>query len=125
MMVATVVNLVVEQGATFRNKVVWQECVTNAPIDLTNYTARMMFRASPASAIVIVSLTDVANTHGQILIPATGGVLGDGSLELYINDSTTDTMSGGGAYDLELVAPNGDVTRLMQGKFTVSPQVTK
>jgi hypothetical protein len=72
--------------------------------------------------VAFLYITDVLGVDGQLVVGTTGG-----DIQIYIRDSVTDAMSGGGTYDLEMIspAPLSDVTRLVQGAFTVNPNTTK
>lgn len=85
-------------------------------VDTTAYTTY-----TSGGAVAFVSLTSTLGLDGQLVLGTTGG-----DIRIYIMDSVTDRMSGGGSYDLELVAPGAspDVTRLIQGTFVVSPNTT-
>lgn len=120
-MAAGTLNLALEQGATFRKTLTWKTGTPAAAVNLTGYTARMQLRSSPGAATAAISLTDVANAQGQLVL---GGAAG--TIEIYIKDSATMALTAGGVYDLELVSPTPtfDVTRLVQGKYTLSLNVT-
>lgn len=87
-------------------------------INLTGFTSAMQVRAAADSTATLLSL-------------ATGGsgiVLGGtaGTIALTISNAQSAALpSGSFAYDLELVAGAGEVTRLLQGAFTVSGNVTR
>lgn len=119
-MPAGTLNLTIEQGATFRKTLTWKTGTPAAAVNLTGYTARMQLRSTPSAATTVVSITDVSNPQGVITL---GGAAG--TIELFINDATTMLITAGGVYDLELIAPSTDVTRLVQGKYTISLNVTK
>lgn len=111
------VNLQVNKGATFRHKFTWQNA-RSKPINLTGYLARMHIRAEVNSADVIIALT---TENGGITL---GGVLG--TISLYISNTATSSLTAvKGVYDLELVAPNNDVIRLIAGAVAMSPEVTR
>lgn len=113
---AGVYNMWVEQGATFRLSMEWTNDL-DEPIDLTGMTARMMARTSKTSTTPIVTLT---TENGGITL---GGVAG--TIDIDIDPVTTAALvSGSYVYDLEIV--NGpEVTRLIEGTFTVDGEVTK
>jgi hypothetical protein len=114
-MVTGVVNFVCPQGSTFRRTLTWKTGVT--PINLTGYSARMQVRETHDSSTVVASIT---SGNGITL----GGSAG--TIELYLSNTTTANIrSGLYVYDLEVVAPNGDVSRLIEGKFEVTPEVTR
>lgn len=113
-MPAAKLNLLVEQGATFSKTLVWKDKNKRA-INLTGYTARMQIRKTVGDATVIYELT---TANGRITFPAAG------TIKLNIPAAVTSTLQSG-VYDLEMIAPNGDVLRLIEGKVTVSPEVTR
>lgn len=112
------VKLFIDQGATFRKRLVWSTGTPAVPVDLTGYTARMQIRADIASPTVLHELT---TENGGITL---GGATGQ--IDLYISAAATAAFAWqAGVYDLELVAPNGDVTRLIEGTVQVSREVTR
>lgn len=119
-MPAGTLNLTIEQGATFRKLLTWKTGTPPTPVDLTGYAARMQMRNSPTAPTAVVSITNTPNSQGVITL---GGLTG--TIEIYINDTATMSITSGGVYDLELIAPNTDVIRLVQGKYTISPNITK
>lgn len=191
-MAAATVDLTLEQGATYRATIVWKTGTPATPVNITGFTARMMFKTSPvkeASQIIaitkatagvvttkgahklktgqtvvlpgvggmtgltgrytvtvlstttfsinldtsalatytsggtvaFVSITSTAGDDGQLILGTTGG-----DVQIYVKDSITNQMSGGGAHDLEMIGPTPafDVTRLIQGSFSTNPNVT-
>lgn len=108
-------NMVCPQGATFTKQLTYT--IDEEPVDLTTYTARMQVREKYTSKTFVINLT---TENGGI-------VLGDesGTINLYIsNATTTDVPSKEYVYDLELVS-SGEVYRLLEGKFIVTPEVTR
>ncbi len=116
-MAAGKLKLLIEQGATFRKRLLWSAGDPALPVDLTGWTARMQLRSAVNSPTVIHELT---TANGGI---ALGGVAG--TIDLYISEAITAALLADGVYDLELVAPGGDVTRLLKGMFKVSLEVTR
>lgn len=105
------------QGATFRKRLTWT-APSGTPIDLTGCTARMQVREEVESTTVLLSLT--TENDGIAL----GGALG--TIDLYASDEDTSAFTwGAGVWDLEIVHPGGEVTRLAQGSISVSPEVTR
>ena len=109
-------DITCDQGATFSRVITWKNS-NGTPIDLTNYTARMQVRSNYPSNTVILSLT--TENSGIAL----GGVLGTITL------AATATATGAIAadeyvYDLELIT-GSNVTRVVEGSFTVTPEVTR
>jgi hypothetical protein len=116
-MVAGKYDMICEQGATFVRNLVWQD-ENEVPVNLTGYTARMHVRQNVQSNALILPLT--TENGGISLTPETGGI------RLFLSASATDPLQPRRAvYDLELVAPDGFVTRLVEGTFTIVPQVTR
>jgi hypothetical protein len=85
--------------------------------DLTNYTARMQIRSSIDSEDVIIELT---TENGRISLDADGGIA------LFIADTDTAALDFTNAvYDLELIPPGGGADRILEGRVTLSPEVTR
>jgi hypothetical protein len=108
-------DILAPQGATFDEIFTYK--VGGTPVDLNGYTARMQVRRTPSSDIVILSLVSPA-----------GITLGGNTGQISVNVSAT-TMAqikaGKYRYDLELVSSNGTVTRLLEGVFLVTAEVTR
>lgn len=114
-MLAGQLDLVIEQGATFTLSLFYQDD-TGAAVDITGRTARMQLRSAITSADVVLALT---TENGRISIDGPRGLIA-----LSISAADTAGLSGDGVYDLELV--NGAVVeRVLQGAYTVSPEVTR
>ena len=115
-MAAGLYDITIEQGATFTLSLTWKDS-TDAPVNITGYTARMQVRENYEAESTLVSLT---SSGGDIVL---GGALG--TIAITIAASVTQLLQLDEAvYDLELV--NGaTVTRLLQGKATVSREVTR
>lgn len=122
-MAAGKLDLLIEQGATFKHTLLVKqgESVDAPAADLTGYTARMQIRSAIDAAEPLIELT---TENDRITItPATG------RLDLVI--SATDTAAlvpaqfDAAVYDVEIVSGGGEVTRLVQGKVKLSPEVTR
>lgn len=113
-MPAAKLNLSVEQGATYSKRLVWRD-KNKRPVPLTGYTAKMQVRSSATSPTVLFELS---TENGRISFPAAG------TIQLDISANDADTLMAG-VYDLKLYAPGGREIRLIEGKFAVSPGVTK
>lgn len=108
-------NMVCPQGATFNQILSYSS--GGFPVDLTDRTARMQVRVKHSSTSSILSLT--TENSGITL----GGVAG--TINIVIDaDTTSELTPKEYVYDLEIVH-NDDVTRLIEGKFIVTPEVTK
>ena len=116
-MSAAKLMLKIEQGATFRQSFNW--AANGSPVNLTGYTARMQMRDPIGSPIIIHELT---TENGGITF---SDVLA-GKIELFISDADTSAFKFDSCvYDLEMIAPNSDVIRLLEGEITLSKEVTR
>lgn len=109
-------DILAPQGATFSETYTYK--VNGALVDLTSYTARMQVRKTPSSDVKLLDLT--TENSGITL----GGVAGT----ITVGASATAMAavpSGKYRYDLEVVSSGGVVTRLLEGVFVVSPEVTR
>ena len=110
-------DLLIEQGATFKHALLVEDNSGSA-LDLTGFTARMQLRPEIESADVLLELT---TENGRITIaPLTGRL----DLEVEADDTGALTFETA-VYDLELIDPAGDVLRLLQGRVRLSPEVTR
>ena len=108
-------NITCPQGATFSQQLTW--LIDNDPVDLTYYTARMQVREKYTSVIANLDLT---TENGGITL---GGNLG--TISLLASASVTQALVPKDyLYDLELDS-GGEVTRIIEGKFIVTPEVTR
>ena len=115
-MTAAKLKLGLEQGATLRKLFTWK--ADGVPVSLTGWTARMQVRESIDATDIIHELT---TENGGVILAAEPG-----AFTLYIGAADTAAFDFENAvYDLEFIAPNGDVTRLMQGEVTLSREVTR
>lgn len=111
-------DIIIEAGATFQFRVTWKN-PEGTPIDLTGYTARMKVK-NQFGGTTIFSLSS----------PAAGITLGGAAGTVDITISATDTATAIGdvdstaLYDLELQSSSGVVTRVVQGKAFLKPEVT-
>jgi hypothetical protein len=92
--------------------------IFNTPVDLTGLTARMQVRKSVTDNAVLQALSTIT---GEITIDVSANTI---TLELPPATTTAIAWTEG-VFDLEVVSPSGDVTRLASGKVTVSPEVTR
>ena len=121
-MSAGVYNLNVEQGSTYTRVFTWSTGTsgcggTMVPVDLMGYTAIMQIRSNVSSPTV---LFEASTANSKIVL---GGDLGTITLTIPAADSASWTFLTG-VYDLELTAGT-NVTRLLQGKVSVSREVTR
>lgn len=120
-MAASVYDLYIEQGATYRMRVRLYDA-DNQPLDITGYTARSQIRQAITTSAFIHEMT---TENGGIVVNGAGG---------YLDLSITDLVTKGfkftspAVWDIELVAPvalNSVVTRLLKGNVYLDPEVTR
>jgi hypothetical protein len=111
-------DITIEAGSTFQLRVTWKDS-NGTPINLTGYTARMKVKPT-YGGVATFSLTS----------PSGGLVLGGAAGTIDVTISATDTATNIGdtestaMYDLEVESSGGVVTRLVQGKAFLKPEVT-
>jgi hypothetical protein len=106
-------KFICKQGSTFTRSVTWSQ--DGLPVNITGYTAAMQIRSSYSSSTPVVSLT---SSSGITL----GGTAG--TIQITISAVATAAIAAGNyVYDLELTS-GGTVTRLLEGQFIVTPEVT-
>jgi hypothetical protein len=114
-------NLKINRGETFRHILKWQDA-NETPIDLTGYTARMHIRSSIDAPTTLLELT---TSNNKISFP--NALEGEILLKLTAAETAALTWDTG-VYDLELVilvSAVEEVTRLVEGKVTVTKEVTR
>ena len=114
-MAAGTLDFTIEQGATFNLLLTWK--INDVLVNLTGYTARLQARVDVQDTTTVLSLT----TGAGITL---GGAAGTISIDRTATQTTLLPM-GEYVYDLELIAPNATVTRLVQGELNISPEVTR
>jgi hypothetical protein len=118
--IAGLYNITCQQGATFQRQVTWTDSARDA-YNLTGYTARMQVRSNVTSNTIIATLSTTAGNTGTITLGGTTG-----TVDLLISATNTAALTAGQyVYDLELVSGGGVVTRLLEGNFKVSAEVTR
>lgn len=116
-MTAGIYNATIDQGATWSVTITYEN-PAGTPVNLTGYTAAMQIRQQYSSDVADLTLT---TANGGISITgATGKVVVNMTAA-----QTRDLEEGYYVYDLELTSTGGIVTRLIQGQFTVAPEVTR
>lgn len=110
-------NILIEQGATFSLPITYRDSDGNL-VDLTTYTAAMHIRRSAAASDIVATLS-TENYRIEL-----GGV--DGTIDLILTaDETAALPSGDFVYDLKLRPGAAAATRLIEGKCSIAPQVTR
>jgi hypothetical protein len=115
-MPANIYDMICEQGTTFVRVVTYTDS-NNSPINISSYTGRMKVRKSKSSTEEYLSLT----TGGGGLV-----LQSNGEIEITIPAVTSAKIpSGNYRYDLEIISTSGIVTRVIEGEFKVSGEVTR
>lgn len=110
-------NFVIPAGASWSQLINWKTGTPPVAVNTTNFSARMQLRASHSSAAVAVELT-AANS--RITLTNTGNIT------LSLSPTVTSAIAAGKyVYDLEMISSGGQVTRLLEGTITVTPEVTR
>ena len=108
-------NITCPQGATFDRT--FTISVSGSPMNLTGYSAAMQVRETFDSSSTVVSLT---NGSGITL----GGTAG--TIAVVISSTASAAIADGYySYDLEITSGGGVKDRILQGKFVVTPEVTR
>lgn len=116
-MTAATNNFVIDQGANWFLTVVYKDS-TGTAINLTGYTAALQIRDTYADSTTDLSLT---SPSGGITITAATG-----TISITATAAQTGAIAAGTyVYDLEITSASGIVTRLIQGRISISPQVTR
>jgi hypothetical protein len=108
-------NFTCEQGATFSRTLTIKDSNGDAR-DLSDYTARMQVRRRLSDTSTLIELT---TENGRISLNS------DGEVDLSIGATATASLTDGGVYDLELIASDGTVERVIEGNFVLSLEVTR
>jgi len=108
-------DYVIPQGVTFPIRMRWLD--NGTPVDLTGALVRAQLKTS-YSAQPAYSAT-IAN--GKAYLDVATGWFG---FDLIPTDTSAITATQY-VYDIEVELPTGDITRAMQGKITLTPEVTR
>ena len=108
--------MTIEVGANFTRTITWKDNAGSA-INITGYTAKMMFRPWQSDGTVLITLTETSG----LTLGGSAGTIGISILAAVTGAITVPS----GVYDLELISPTGVVTRLLEGSVNFSPAVTR
>lgn len=127
-------NITCEQGSTFVRliEIEQPDLITDPtgetyePFNLSGYTARMQARRTIESTNFFLMLT--TENGGLTVNPGDA----DNEILIYIEDEVTASINSSnpgsnlnGVYDLEIINPSGEVSRLLEGTFTLKAEVTR
>ena len=124
-MIAGNYNILCQQGASFARVIALEQPRTPTEEDpaeyeiypLTNHTARMQVRRTIESTTPLITLT---TENGRISLNGANGLI-----TLSISAADTAALESSGVYDLEIITSGGLVSRVIQGTFTLSLEVTR
>lgn len=111
-------NMVCPQGSTFNKQLTYS--INGVNVNLTGYTARMQVREKHTSTTAQLGLN---TENGGITLGGSAG-----TITINIAASATGALVAKNyVYDLELLygGPTGTITRIIEGSFIVTPEVTK
>jgi hypothetical protein len=118
-MAAGTYNWSVEQGSKEVRTMTWKDS-GGTGIDITGYLIRMMVRKGEEDEDTILSLD--SDAIGGIVLTTPGS----GIFTVTITATQTAALPDGAwVYDLEMDDQAGDVTRLIEGTFTVDREITR
>lgn len=118
-MPASKYDILIQQGATEGLTFQLYQADGTTPRNISGYNARMQIRKRPSDSTAIWSGT--SNPAAGITITGNPGAVAVRFEAAATAAMRPDTY----VYDLELVAGNGDVERLIEGNVIVSPEVTR
>lgn len=110
-------NFTIEQGANYSLTLIYKDSDGDV-VNLTGCTARMQFRSAVSSA---TTLFEATTANGRLVITPL-----EGKIVMALTATTTAAFTWTSAYyDLEIVAADNSVTRLLQGYVEVSFEITR
>ena len=126
-MIAGIYNLTCEQGTTFSRLIeIEQPDLVNDPsgqtyieFSLVGYQARMQVRRTVDAANYLVYLT--SENNGLRVVPG----IYENQMQIFMSASVTASITQSGVYDIEIIDAEGFVSRVLQGSFTLIPEVTR
>lgn len=107
-------NFSAEEGATFRTSFTITIAESGLPWDLTGFSARMQVRRNYSSTDTLLNLSS-----------DNGITLGDAAGTIDIEVLNLQVSQGSYVYDFELESAGGEIWRVLTGRFSVAPNVTK
>lgn len=112
--------LVMDQGQDWSFTTLWKKS-DGSPEDLTGFSARMQVREARTDNVLV----ELTNSNNRIALAGVSGLV---TLKLTASESgalLASTFSNPHLYDLELVASNGVVTKLLNGILVNRREVTR
>jgi hypothetical protein len=110
------INFLCPQGATFQKTVTIE--IDQTPLNLSGYSSRLQVRENYYSTNTIVNLL---SSGSGLTISGSAGII-----DIFIEDEVTKNFPAGTfVYDLEIESVNGNVDRVLEGSFIITPEVTR
>ena len=114
-------DITAEQGSTFALNMNYKDANDN-PVSLDGYTGGMQVRRYHSAT---GTLLDSNGSSITFTIEDSGAAVPTGNVKIDISAATMSTIPDGNhVYDIEL-HKSGSVTRLIEGRFIVTPEVTR
>lgn len=111
-------DFIIEQGATFQVKFTYQDAALN-PISLEGCTVRMHARRKINDPEILL---DVSTINGKVIMDEAE----NGIIKMVVSGSETAGFTWRAAvYDIEVTYPDGVIDRILEGKITISLNVTR
>ena len=109
---AAVVYLDIDQGSDFTTEITLEND-NDTPMNLTGFSVYSQFRKSYGASTAYSFVCAITNA-------ATG------KITLSLSGTTSSTIKPGRyLYDVEIVAPGGAKTRVVEGIITLNPEITR
>lgn len=105
------VNLIVDQGSTFESTITLTDS-NNQLINLTGYSATGQLRKHYTSSNAVSFSVTLGGANGTLTLGLS-------------SNATANIVAGRYVYDVELTYPSNNVSRVIEGIVTVTPQVTR
>ena len=106
---ASKANLVIDQGTTYSVTINLDD-ENGDPLNIGGYSSRAQMRKHYTSSNAVTFSTALAN--GELTLSLTA-------------NQTSNIVSGRYVYDAELIDASGNVTRIVEGIITVTPEVSR
>ena len=122
-------SFIIEQGSTLNFEIIYKDSNGN-PVDLTNYSGKMMIRSNYAdqnpTTYITLSSSLAADGTGLNFSGSSGTTPPtSGSIGIFISAASSSAFTFTTArYDLEITSAS-IVTRLLEGQVSLSQEVTR
>jgi hypothetical protein len=111
---AAYVELYIDQGTTFSNIINITDDTTNTPVNIQGYIVSSQMRRSYYSA----------NPSANIICTVTNAPEGEVTMSMTAAN-TSNIKAGRYLFDVETIDTVGNVSRILEGIITITPQITR